>query len=142
MKMSNMEKVIKYIKRLGGVEINHSERSYYFLLDKKVIRVSDHIGLNSSGNMNIIVTKSGYLIWNRTTGDIDNVKYDDVKVFIKHANLLSAVNLDAEKHEKLLEKHEVTYNTGTTILGIEQDKFSTNQLKQIQSYVKQMKNKK
>ena len=140
--MSNMEKVIKYIKRLGGVEINHSERSYYFLLDKKVIRVSDHIGLNSSGNMNIIVTKSGYLIWNRTTGDIDNVKYDDVKVFIKHANLLAAVNLDAEKHEKLLEKHEVTYNTGTTILGIEQDKFSTNQLKQIQSYVKQMKNKK
>ena len=140
--MSNMEKVIKYIKRLGGVEINHSERSYYFLLDKKVIRVSDHIGLNSSGNMNIIVTKSGYLIWNRTTGDIDNVKYDDVKVFIKHANLLAAVNLDAEKHAKLLEKHEVTYNTGTTILGIEQDKFSTNQLKQIQSYVKQMKNKK
>lgn len=137
-----MEKVIKYIKRLGGVEINHSERSYYFLLDKKVIRVSDHIGLNSSGNMNIIVTKSGYLIWNRTTGDIDNVKYDDVKVFIKHANLLAAVNLDAEKHAKLLEKHEVTYNTGTTILGIEQDKFSTNQLKQIQSYVKQMKNKK
>ena len=140
--MSNMEKVIKYIKRLGGVEINHSERSYYFLLDKKVIRVSDHIGLNSSGNMNIIVTKSGYLIWNRTTVDIDNVKYDDVKVFIKHANLLAAVNLDAEKHAKLLEKHEVTYNTGTTILGIEQDKFSTNQLKQIQSYVKQMKNKK
>lgn len=137
-----MEKVIKYIKRLGGVEINHSERSYYFLLDKKVIRVSDHIGLNSSGNMNIIVTKSGYLIWNRTTGDIDNVKYDDVKVFIKHANLLAAVNLDAEKHGKLMEKHEVTYNTGTTILGIEQDKFSTNQLKQIQSYVKQMKNKK
>lgn len=137
-----MEKVIKYIKRLGGVEINHSERSYYFLLDKKVIRVSDHIGLNSSGNMNIIVTKSGYLIWNRTTVDIDNVKYDDVKVFIKHANLLAAVNLDAEKHAKLLEKHEVTYNTGTTILGIEQDKFSTNQLKQIQSYVKQMKNKK
>lgn len=130
-----MEKVIKYIKRLGGVEINRSERSYYFLLDKKVIRVSDHIGLNSSGNMNIIVTKSGYLIWNRTTGDIDNVKYDDVKVFIKHANLLSAVNLDAEKHEKLLGK-------STTILGIEQDKFSTNQLKQIQSYVKQMKNKK
>lgn len=137
-----MEKVIKYIKRLGGVEINHSERSYYFLLDKKVIRVSDHIGLNSSGNMNIIVTKSGYMIWNRTTGDIDNVKYDDVKVFIKHANLLAAVNLDAEKHEKLMTKHEVTYNTGTTILGIEQDKFSTNQLKQIQSYVKQMKNKK
>lgn len=140
--MSNMEKVIKYIKRLGGVEINHSERSYYFLLDKKVIRVSDHIGLNSSGNMNIIVTKSGYLIWNRTTGDIDNVKYDDVKVFIKHANLLAAVNLDAEKHGKLMEKHEVTYNTGTTILGIEQDKFSTNQLKQIQCYVKQIKNKK
>ncbi len=130
-----MEKVIKYIKRLGGVEINHSERSYYFLLDKKVIRVSDHIGLNSSGNMNIIVTKSGYLIWNRTTGDIDNVKYDDVKVFIKHANLLAAVNLDAEKHEKLMGK-------STTILGIEQDKFSTNQLKQIQGYVKQMKNKK
>lgn len=130
-----MEKVIKYIKRLGGVEINHSERSYYFLLDKKVIRVSDHIGLNSSGNMNIIVTKSGYMIWNRTTGDIDNVKYDDVKVFIKHANLLAAVNLDAEKHEKLMGK-------STTILGIEQDKFSTNQLKQIQGYVKQMKNKK
>lgn len=130
-----MEKIIKYIKRLGGVEINHSERSYYFLLDKKVIRVSDHIGLNSSGNMNIIVTKSGYMIWNRTTGDIDNVKYDDVKVFIKHANLLAAVNLEAEKHEKLMGK-------STTILGIEQDKFSTNQLKQIQGYVKQMKNKK
>lgn len=133
--MNNMEKVIKYIKRLGGVEINHSERSYYFLLDKKVIRVSDHIGMNSSGNMNIIVTKSGYLIWNRTTGDIDNVKYDDVKVFIKHANLLAAVNFESEKHEKLMAK-------STTILGIEQDKFSTNQLKQIQSYVKQMKNKK
>lgn len=135
-----MKKVINYIKRLGGVEISSTERSHYFLLDKKIIRVSDHIGLNSSGNMNIIVTKTGYLIWNRSTGDIDNVKYDDVKVFIKHTNLLASVSVESEKIDKLIESNGMN-NTGTTILGIEKDKFSTKQLKQVEAFVKQVNKK-
>lgn len=87
-----MQKVINYIKRCGGELITENERSHYFLLNKKVIRVSDHIGLNSDGNMNIIVTPTNYLVWNRTTGDIDVVDYEDIKAFIRHANLLCAVS--------------------------------------------------
>ena len=135
-----MKKVINYIKRLGGVEISSTERSHYFLLDKKIIRVSDHIGLNSSGNMNIIVTKTGYLIWNRTTGDIDNVKYDDVKVFIKHTNLLASVSVESEKIDKLMKSNSVN-KADATIFGIDKDKFSTKQLKQVEAFVKQVNKK-
>ena len=53
-----------------------------------MVRVSDHIGLNSSGNMNIIVTSNQYLVWNKTTGDIDSVSYEDIKVLLKHINVL------------------------------------------------------
>jgi hypothetical protein len=136
-----MKKVINYIKRLGGVEVSSSERSHYFVLNKKTIRVSDHIGLNSSCNMNIIVTKSCYMIWNRTTGDIDSVKYDDVKVFLKHANLLAAVSLEAEKFDKLTTAHAIG-NDGDTVLGVDKSYFSSKQLKQIQSYVTQVKKNK
>lgn len=45
-----MEKVIKYIKHCGGKLISNNENSQYFLLDNKVLRVSNHIGINSSGD--------------------------------------------------------------------------------------------
>lgn len=138
-----MDKVIKYIKRCGGIEINSNENrefSRYFLLDNKVIRVSNHIGTNSSGNFHIIVTKNAYLIYNKSTGDIDVVKYNDVKTFIRHANIMSALNVDAEKFDKLQSVPQQS-NPIDTILGIPKTKFSQNQLKQIESYVHQMKKK-
>ena len=134
-----MQKVINYIKRCGGELITENERSHYFLLNKKVIRVSDHIGINSNGNMNIIVTPTNYLVWNRTTGDIDVVDYEDIKAFIRHANLLCAVSLDAERIDKLMKNTPGTPNNTDTILGYAKEKFTENQIKQIESYIKQIK---
>lgn len=137
-----MEKVIKYIKYLGGELISENERSHYFLLKKKIIRVSDHIGLNSSGNMNVIVTPSGYLIWNRSTGDIDIINYEDLKTLIRHINVLPSVNVESEKIDLLLKNISNTPNGDNgTILGYKKEQFSEKQIKQIESYITQLKKK-
>ena len=92
--------------------------------------------------MNFIVTPNGYLVWNRTTGDIDSINYEDVKALLRHINVLPAVSIESEKIEQLI--HNTAGNpTGDTdtILGYHKDKFTENQLKQIESYIIQLKKK-
>lgn len=99
-----MKKVINYIKRQGGQFISHSAngRSQYYILNKKVIRISDHIGVNSKCFYSIICLDKNYLFWNYSTGEIDIVKYEDIKCFIRNIKLLNTNNLDDEKIQDLI----------------------------------------
>lgn len=139
-----MKKVINYIKRQGGQFISHSAngRSQYYILNKKVIRISDHIGVNSKCFYSIICLDKNYLFWNYSTGEIDIVKYEDIKCFIRNIKLLNTNNLDDEKIQDLISvSKKINKYDGTRILGIDATYFSQNQLKQIDSYIQQVKKK-
>lgn len=128
-----MEKVIKYIKYCGGKLVSENENSHYYLLDTKVIRVSNHIGQNSSGNIQIICSKHGYLLYNKTTGAIDVMSYEDLKCFIRNAHLLSAMDVNCDKSQTLVDNY-----TGG---DFKRSDFTPAQLSQIESFIKMNKKK-
>lgn len=137
-----MKKVIAYIKRQGGIFISCSSdgRSQYYELDNKVIRVSDHIGTNSKCFYSIICLNKGYLFWNYQTGAVNIVSYEDIKCFIRNIKILNTNDLSSEKINELQELIEKMNNYDEArILGVEASKFTTNQLTQIESFVKQAK---
>lgn len=126
-----MEKVIKYIKYCGGKLISENENSHYYLINNKVIRVSNHIGLNSTGNIQIICGKHGYFLYNKTTGAIDLISYDDLKCFIRNAHLLSAMDVNCDKSQEFIDN----YAGG----DFKRSDFTPKQLSQIESFIKSNK---
>lgn len=126
-----MEKIIKYIKYCGGKLVSKNENSHYYLIDNKVIRVSNHIGLNSSGNIQIICGKHGYFLYNKTTGAIDLISYNDLKCFIRNAHLLSAMDVNCDKSQTLVDN----YVGG----DFKRSDFTPKQLSQIESFLKSNK---
>jgi len=126
-----MEKIIKYIKYCGGKLVSKNENSHYYLIDNKVIRVSNHIGLNSSGNIQIICGKHGYFLYNKTTGAIDLISYNDLKCFIRNAHLLSAMDVNCDKSQTLVDN----YVGG----DFKRSDFTPKQLSQIESFIKSNK---
>lgn len=100
-----MNKVVNYIKYCGGEIVTDNPDSKYFLLNNKLIRVSNHIGLNSSGNIQIICTKNNYLLYNKTTGAIDCISYDDIKCFIRNVHLISTMDVNADKSQDFIDTY-------------------------------------
>lgn len=122
-----MNKVINYIKRCGGILISENENSKYFLLDNKLIRVSNHIGVNSSGNIQFICTKHDYLVYNKTTGAIGVLNYESVKCFIRNAHLLSSMDVNCDKSQVFVDN--------CIGEGFKRQDFTPNQIKQIESFI-------
>ena len=51
-----MNKIDKYLRRFAyKIETSESKQSRYYTIGDLIIRVSDHIGKNSSGNISIII---------------------------------------------------------------------------------------
>ena len=126
-----MEKVINYIKYCGGKLVSENNNSHYYLIDNKVIRVSNHIGLNSTGNIQIICGKHGYFLYNKTTGAIDLISYEDLKCFIRNAHLLSAMDVNCDKSQEFIDN----YTDG----DFKRSDFTPKQLSQIESFIKSNK---
>ena len=124
-----MNKVVNYIKYCGGTLVDNSNDSHYYLLDNKIIRVSNHIGLNSSGNIQIICGKHGYFLYNKTTGAIDVISYEDLKCFIRNAHLLSAMSVNCDGSQNLYDKY--------TQDSFKRSDFTDKQIKQIESFIKE-----
>lgn len=124
-----MKKVINYIKRCGGELTGQSSKSYYFKLCNKIIRVSDHIGLNSNGVYSIICKNNKYFIWCRVNGSIDVYSYEDVKSFIRMYSILPVQILKDDSSKEL------------SPIEIVSPYFTENQMKQIKEYLKTNKNK-
>lgn len=87
------DKIEKYlyslVKKTNG---NFLETKYsrYFSLNGRVIRVSDHIGKNSSGVMSIILTEDNdYLLHIHSTNKIRNISYSDLKKLCKSWSFMS-----------------------------------------------------
>ena len=78
-----MDKVDKYLKKFA-TNVEKSTRSRYYHLPTGIVRVSDHIGRNSTATISIIITKDGdYILHRHTTGEIRNITYINLKKLVK-----------------------------------------------------------
>lgn len=92
-----MDRVHRYAKKYCDgkiVDAQTSESKYYhFNSGKFILRISNHIGKNSSGNVSIIIDKNGYMLHNHSTGAIQIITWEEIKTFIRAIATLSGINI-------------------------------------------------
>ena len=110
-----------------------SGRSHYYQVGDKIIRVSDHIGNNSDGNMHIIVKPNGYLIHHPGTGTINICTYREVQEFIRSIKFLPVC--DTVKQNLILPSVDNT----STVLGVPVQAFTDGQMTAIKKMVEKAK---
>ncbi len=168
--MRDRDKIEKYIYSLldkYNGEVIESYKSRYFKVDDKILRVSDHIGSNSSGCISIIVPRpsqqSQYIIHSHSTGSVAIMDYDDVKemvrVFFKMSSFLTSINgfhsdgFEATKEEvnklaaenkMLKEKYDklelVKASKNNKLFGVDITKLSQKQLETLKNTLKSFQN--
>ena len=76
----------KLIKEYKG-EVVESEKSRYFNIKGRILRISDHIGSNSSGSISIIIPdfsdKNEYIVHAHSSGSISIASYEQVKDIVR-----------------------------------------------------------
>lgn len=92
-----IDKLDKYLtslcKKHNGNYV-HTKSSSYYSFNERVIRVSDHIGKNSSGSIHFIVTDDNYLLYYNGTQKIRVMSYEQVKDFCRSFIFLSPMLAD------------------------------------------------
>lgn len=92
-----MDRVHRYAKKYCDGKIVDSQNSeskyYHFNSGKFILRISNHIGKNSSGNVSIIIDKNGYMLHNHSTGAIQIITWEEIKTFIRALATLSSINI-------------------------------------------------
>lgn len=86
--MRSKNKIEKYldklIKKHNGILVE-SEKSRYYSVRGRTLRVSDHVGINS-GNISILLDNSDqghYIIHGHTSGNISVLNYEQTKEFVR-----------------------------------------------------------
>ncbi|MEE3344744.1 MAG: hypothetical protein VZS44_11670, partial [Bacilli bacterium] len=86
--MRQKNKIEKYLDRLikkhNGTLIE-SEKSRYYSVRGRTLRVSDHVGINS-GNISILLDNSDqghYILHGHTSGNISVLNYEQTKEFVR-----------------------------------------------------------
>ena len=115
-----IDKLDKYLVSLCKKH-NHNyvqtKSSSYYDFNGRVIRVSDHIGKNSSGSIHFIITDNTYLLYYNGTQKIRVMNYEEVKEFCRTFVFLSPMLSDLCNN--------------STQFEIEKEKTSTNDAKMI-----------
>lgn len=92
-----MDRVHRYAKKYCDGKIVDSQNSeskyYHFNSGKFILRISNHVGRNSSGNVSIIIDKNGYMLHNHSTGAIQIITWEEIKTFIRALAILSGINI-------------------------------------------------
>lgn len=85
-----LERYVK-AKRLGIVR---SQRSTYYTLNSRILRISDHVAIHSDGDISIICDshdEEHFLVHAVKTGEISVLTYKEVKTLIRGIALLPSV---------------------------------------------------
>ena len=125
--------VDKYISRFAELKGQSTdERSHYYQLWGKIIRVSDHIGNTSDGCFHIIVKPNGYLIHHPGTGTINICNYRQVQEFIRS---MEFIPVERTKPQNLVIGTPDTAH----ILGVPTQAFTEGQLDCVKKLVQKVK---
>ncbi len=129
----NIDKLDKYLKSLckkyngNFIGLEDGKTSAYYSINGRVIRVSDHIGKNSSGNIHFIITDDGdYLMYYNNTNKVRVVNYKQAKDFCRSFFLLSPMLVELQsnqfkfEYESIISKNDAK----SKIAKLENDKKS------------------
>lgn len=129
----NTDKLDKYLKSLckkyngNFIGLEDGKTSAYYSINGRVIRVSDHIGKNSSGNIHFIITDDGdYLMYYNNTNKVRVVNYNQAKDFCRSFFLLSPMLVELQsnqfkfEYEAIISKNDAK----SKIAKLENDKKS------------------
>lgn len=140
------EKIERFITKIAeeyGATIEKSNRSRYFKFNDRVLRLSNHIGKNSSGAISIIVpygvTKEEelFILHVHSTGNIQTVTLPQLKEFIRTFALISDFLEPMVNTTTLAHVQSNAPQSSTTILGYQANRFSEAQLNQINLFIQQ-----
>lgn len=101
MYMRTKDKIEKYLDRLikkYNGNIVESEKSRYYSVKGRTLRISDHVGINS-GNISIILlnNSSEYVIHGHSSGNISILNYNQTKEFVRTFVNCSFIYADISK---------------------------------------------
>ena len=158
----------KLVKKYGNCKEVFGLRSRYYYVGQKVLRVSDHIGANSSGHVSIIVPSFNdgnnmYVLHSHVSGTVSVVPYEKVKEVVRSFFYMSSIFSDVtadgfviKEDKKETNEIKLTYEEvkqlehykslangrGNTILGYPLSKFKEGHLRTIENIVNKIKNEK
>lgn len=143
---TTFEKIERFITKIAeeyGATIEKSNRSRYFKFNGRVLRLSNHIGKNSSGAISIIVPyatnaeNEQFILHVHSTGNIQTVTLQQLKEFIRTFALISDFLEPMVNSVALAHVQTNAPQSSNTILGIPSNQFSEAQLNQIRFFMQQ-----
>lgn len=148
--MRPKDKIEKYLDRLikkhNGLLVE-SERSRYYSVKGRVLRVSDHIGKTSDGNLSIIFDSSDqghYIVHGHTSGNISILNYEQVKEFVRSfirtSYLFTDISQTASENVRTIEPNSDEIKVAA--VNLFRAAFTKNQLIQVKSWLNQGGHKK
>ena len=85
-----MHKLDKYLKKICP-EYIESTRSRYYRFNNYILRISDHVGANSSGSYSIIISNDSYILHTHSNGSVTILNYKQVLMFVKTLKICSSL---------------------------------------------------
>lgn len=148
--MRPKDKIEKYLDRLikkhNGLLVE-SENSRYYSVKGRVLRISDHVGKNSDGNLSIIFDSSDqghYIIHGHTSGNVSVLNYEQVKEFVRSfirtSYLFTDISRVASENVRTTEPNSDEIKA--IAANVFRAAFTKNQLTQVKSWLTQNGNKK
>lgn len=143
--MRPKNKIEKYLDRLikkhNGLLIE-SESSRYYSVKGRVLRISDHVGKNSDGNLSIIFDSSdqgNYIVHGHTSGNISVLNYEQVKEFVRSFVRTSYLFTDISKtsSENVRTMEPDSNEVKVAAVNLFRAAFTRNQLIQVRSWLRQ-----
>ena len=143
--MRPKNKIEKYldilIKKHNGLLIE-SESSRYYSVKGRVLRISDHVGKNSDGNLSIIFDSSDqghYIVHGHTSGNISVLNYEQAKEFVRSFVRTSYLFTDISKtsSENVRTMEPDSNEVKVAAVNLFRAAFTRNQLIQVRSWLRQ-----
>ena len=143
--MRPKDKIEKYLDRLikkhNGLLVE-SERSRYYSVKGRVLRVSDHVGKTSDGNLSIIFDSSDqghYIVHGHTSGNISVLNYEQVKEFVRSfirtSYLFTDISQTASGSVRTIEPNSDEIKVAA--VNLFRAAFTKNQLIQVKAWLRQ-----
>ena len=146
--MRPKDKIEKYLDRLikkhDGLLVE-SERSRYYSVKGRVLRISDHVGKNSNGNLSIIFDSSdqgNYIVHGHASGNISVLNYEQVKEFVRSFIRTSYLFTDISQTTSTNVRTVESSSDEATATKLFRAALTKKQLFQVKSWLIQRGNKK
>ena len=108
-----MNKIDKYLRRFAyKIETSETKESRYYTIGDLIVRVSNHIGKNSSGNISIIIDRNNYILYVPSTNKVSLISYEECKTLIRGIVLHASLFLvgDSTYQKSLVKENEELSN--------------------------------